>query len=267
MKRTLKIFTIFLMVSTLTLWIPIGVSANTDLISNPTIEIKSAQARVEVTFSLSEIIDLKEENSDIIFELFWTNSNGDELIYKKDKTWDGYLNSYDAYPLGEHKYSSGAIDNPLYPDEVPATTIYTSTKTSSSINVESVSAVKITVLRADGSGEEVTVYTDGTISREKINAPEPEPDPEPEPEPDNNVIDTGANNDSAYSGPYTWPWSGYVSSGVDNSSGTPDTSSANTGGENPSTGMGDPIAIASVFVLLAAAGAGLTVVKRAGRKR
>jgi len=258
------------MVSALTLWTPIGVSANTPLIDNPVISLKITEnpTRIEIIFDLLEPIDLSQGNSDIIYEYFKDDGAGnlEPLNYTKNKLWSGYLNSYATYPSGEQKYSSGYENNPLYPDAVPATTIYTSTKTSSSINVESVSAVKVTVLRADGSGEAVIIYTDGSNEdREIINAPEPEP--EPEPDPDNNVIDTGANNDSAYSGPYTWPWSGYVSSGVDNSSGTSDTSSANTGGENPSTGMSDPIAIASVFVLLAAAGAGLTVVKRAGRKQ
>ena len=132
------------------------------LIEDIKIELKSAENpnRLEVRFNLIEPIDLSQGSSDIIFEYFIINSSGEfeAVNYRKDKTWAGYLNSYDNYPEGEHKYSSG-VDNKDYSDIIPPTTIYTSVKTGGSIDTAQIAAVKVTVFRADGTGEEVTVYS------------------------------------------------------------------------------------------------------------
>lgn len=132
------------------------------LIENVQLSLKTAETpnRLEVSFDLSESIDLSQENSNIIIE--YLSENLESTNYSKDKSWSGYLNSYNAYPSGERKYSSG-LTNDNYPDIVPATKIYTSTKTGAKIDVTKVSAVKITALRADGSGEVITVSNDGSI--------------------------------------------------------------------------------------------------------
>lgn len=147
--------------------IPINVSAEAGLISSMQISIKNAEnpKRLEVNFNLAKPINLSQGNSNIIFEYLTKDDNGNlSVIYRKDKSWSGYLNSYDNYPSGERKYSTGAENNTAYSNTVPATTIYTSTKTSAGIDVTLVEAVKITVLRADGSGEKVTIYSNGTTS-------------------------------------------------------------------------------------------------------
>jgi len=145
-----------------------------NLIEDMQISLKSTENpnRLEISFDLTEPINLSQGNSNIIFEYF-SIGNGENLEamnYKKDKSWSGYLNSYDNYPAGERKYSSGNV-NENYSDNVPATKIYTSTKTNANIDVTSVTAVIITVLRVDGSGEKITIHTDGTISNiEEIGA-------------------------------------------------------------------------------------------------
>lgn len=111
---------------------------------------------LEVSFELGELIDLSDEYSNIIYEYFID----DEVIYTKNKSWGGYLNSYDDYPYEHTQYSTGS-DEPTLSDAVPATKIYTSIKKNSTISdVKNVTAVKVTVLRADGSGETVTITCD-----------------------------------------------------------------------------------------------------------
>ena len=133
----------------------------TNLIKNVEIHFKSAETpnRLEVHFDLTEPIDLSQDSSNIIFEYFIMDATAglEPVNYKKDKSWAGYLNVYDNYPLGENKYSSGT-ENSNYSDEIPAATIYTSVKSGESIDTAQVAAVKVTVLRADGSGEEFTIY-------------------------------------------------------------------------------------------------------------
>lgn len=140
-------------------------AAESNLMEDIQIDIKSAETpnRIEISFILAEPIDLSQGNSNIIFEYFTMNDSGtlEAIRYGKDKSWSGYLNSYDNYPAGERKYSSGK-DNGQYPDQIPATKIYTSTRTNNDIDAASVAAVKVTVLRSDGSGEKVTAYSDGT---------------------------------------------------------------------------------------------------------
>ena len=140
----------------------IALTSEFSLIKNMKIELKSAETpnRLEVCFDLTEPIDLSQGESNIIFEYFITNSDGnlEAINYKKDKSWAGYLNSYDNYPYGERKYSLGE-ENENYPDRVPSSTIYTSVKTGGSIDTTQVAAVKVTVLKADGSGEEYTAYS------------------------------------------------------------------------------------------------------------
>jgi len=135
------------------------------LIQNAQISLKSTEnpKRLEVGFDLTEPINLANGSSNIIFEYFTEDSNGNltEMNYKKDRSWSGYLNSYDEY--GEHKFSSGA-ENAAYSDDVPATTLLTSVRSSASIDVTLVAAVRISVIRADGTGERVIIYIDGTVS-------------------------------------------------------------------------------------------------------
>jgi len=141
-----------------------------NLIQNVQISLKSKEnpQRLEVIFDLTEPINLSQGSSNIIYEFFTLDS----INYKKDKSWSGYLNSYDNYPSGERKYSSGAEKNSNYSDNVPAAAIYTSTKTGAKIDVANVEAVRITVLRANGSGERITIYKDGTTSDiKKIEVP------------------------------------------------------------------------------------------------
>ena len=139
-----------------------SIAAELDLINNVKLELKINETpnRLEVSFDLSEAIDLSVGDSNIIFEYFIRDENGEleAINYRKDKSWAGYLNSYDNYPKGEQKYSSGT-DNANYSDNVPVATIYTSVKTSGSIDVAKVAAVKITVLNAIGSGEAFTIYS------------------------------------------------------------------------------------------------------------
>ena len=84
------------------------------LIENAQIIFKAAETpnRVEISFSLTEPIDLSQENSNVIFEYFATDESG-ELVamnYIKDKSWSGYMNIYEDYPTGEQKYSSGSSE-------------------------------------------------------------------------------------------------------------------------------------------------------------
>ncbi|MDR0286344.1 MAG: hypothetical protein LBI03_01345 [Clostridiales bacterium] len=168
MKKTvLKIFLFFTVLSMI-FCMPCVYAEQGDLIQDVQINLKTSEnpMRLEVIFNLTETIDLSQGNSNIIYEYFSEDSSGglEFMNYKKDKTWSGYLNTYENYPEGEIKYSSGTENNAAYSDHVPATEIYTSVKTSASIDVTNVEAVNITVLRADGSGEKVTVYKDGTVS-------------------------------------------------------------------------------------------------------
>jgi len=137
-------------------------ATESNLIQNVVINLKTAETpnRLEVHFDLTEAIDLSVGSADIIFEYFTINDNGEleSTNYKKDKSWSGYLNIYENYPSGERKYSSGE-KNENYSDEIPAATIYTSVRTGGSIDTAKVAAVKITVLKADNSGEEITVYS------------------------------------------------------------------------------------------------------------
>lgn len=144
-----------------------ALAAESNLIEDLQISLKSTENpnRLEISFNLTEPIDLSQGNANIIVEYFTVDDseNLKAIPYYKDKSWSGYLNSYDNYPAGERKYSSGkAYDN--YSDTVPATKIYTSTKTNARIDVASVAAVRVTVLRADGSGERITIHSSGTIS-------------------------------------------------------------------------------------------------------
>ena len=149
-------------------------AADVNIVEDVQLKLKTSENpnRLEVSFNLTEPIRLSQANANISIEYFTQDSNGNlEITYQKDKSWSGYLNSYDNYPAGEQKYSSGyANDN--YSDTVPAARIYTSTKTSAKFDVTVVQAVKITVLRTDGSGQAVTIRNDGTIiGVEKIKAP------------------------------------------------------------------------------------------------
>jgi|GEM_PF-985316 len=159
-----KILTVSVIVCIL-LNIMIGSSfAASNLIENVHISLKSTETpkRLEVSFNLTEQINLSQGDSNIVFE--YLSMDDLEVIYKKDKLWSGYLNSYDRYPSGERKYSSGEENNTDYSNVVPAATIYTSLKTGSSIDVGVIAAVRITVLREYGSGESITIYSDGTVS-------------------------------------------------------------------------------------------------------
>lgn len=144
-----------------------ALAAESNLIEDMQISLKSTENpnRLEVSFNLTEPINLLQGNSNIIFEYFTADDseNLKAIPYNKDKSWSGYLNSYDNYPAGERKYSSGN-DNGDYSDNVPATKIYTSTRTNASIDVASVAAVRLTILRADGSGERITIHSSGIIS-------------------------------------------------------------------------------------------------------
>ena len=139
--------------------------AEFSLINNMKITLKSTESpnRLEVSFDLTEQLDLSHDGTDIIFEYFTTSADGglEAIGYRKDKSWAGYLNIYDDYPAGERKYSSGTAGAD-YPDIVPAATVYTSVKTGGSINAAQVAAVKVTVLRAEGSGESFTGYSNVT---------------------------------------------------------------------------------------------------------
>jgi len=146
-------------------------AAESNLIENIQMIVKSAEtpSRLEISFDLTEPIDLSQGSSDIIFEYFIEGNA--EAVYRKDKTWSGYVNSYDNYPLGEHKYSSGA-EGQKFSDEVPAATIYTSTRSNSGVEMALIAAVRVTVLRADGSGAFVTIFDDQTTSAtERISIP------------------------------------------------------------------------------------------------
>ena len=175
-----KILTIGIVLFLLSCIMPISPNtasaADGSLIKNAAFSFKSAETpqRLEITFDLAQAINLSDGSSNITYEYFTKNSSGSLVTtnYKKDKTWSGYLNSYDSYPSGEHKYSSGTAGDTTYSDNVPATTIYTSTRTNASIDVAGVDAVKITVLKADGSGESLTVNSDGSTSAvQTISAP------------------------------------------------------------------------------------------------
>ena len=132
-----------------------------------TLKATESPQRLEVIFALKEPIDLSQEKADIIYEYY----KDEEVVLRKDKSWSGYLNTYENYPEGEIKYSSGAA-NDQYSNAVPADKIYTSVKTSERLDVAQVSSVKITVLRSNGSGESIMIYADGTTSAyEKIEVP------------------------------------------------------------------------------------------------
>lgn len=166
MKKFLLLTIILFM--TLGVMPSVSFAAEGKLIKDMQISLKSTETpkRLEVGFYLAEPIDLTQVSSNIIYEYFTQDSSGnlESMNYKKNKSWSGYLNSYDNYPSGERKYSSGSENNTAYSDNIPADAIYTSVKSSASIDVTLVTAVKVTVLRSDGSGEKITVYSDGTTS-------------------------------------------------------------------------------------------------------
>jgi len=169
MKKITSMIILFL--ATVSIMTHLSFAAENNLIENIQMDFKSAETpnRLEVSFDLTESIDLSQGSADIIFEYFIGDQA--EAVYRKDKTWAGYVNSYDKYPSGERKYSSGT-GNQSFSDEVPAGTIYTSTRTGSSIDVALVTAVRVTVLRPDGSGEVIAVFDDQTTSAvERISAP------------------------------------------------------------------------------------------------
>jgi len=147
---------------------PLSAAAEGNLIQNMQFSLKETESpqRLEIAFTLKEPIDLSQPDANIIYEYFTKDSDGSFVStgYIKNKMWSGYLNTYDNYPADEHKYSSGAENNLAYADTVPAADVYTSVKTSASIDVADVAAVRVTVQRADGSGEAAFVYSDGTVS-------------------------------------------------------------------------------------------------------
>jgi len=89
----------------------------TNLITNAKIryEYKANSSKVVLTFETTEKIDLSQENTNIIIDyfvkgndgrLYAINNKSTGTPYVKDKSWSGYLNSYDNYPNGEKKYST-----------------------------------------------------------------------------------------------------------------------------------------------------------------
>ncbi|MDR0314477.1 MAG: hypothetical protein LBH71_00815 [Oscillospiraceae bacterium] len=176
MKNTKKFITLALVLFIALQLLPVfSFAAGTDLIKNVGISLKSTEnpKRLEVQFDLAESINLSKGDSNIIFEYLMFSNDGKlkSMNYTKNRSWSGYLNSYDNYPSGERKYSSGGTDQ-SYSDIVPSATIYTSVKTGSSIDVTLVDAVRITVLRANGSGEKLVIYSNGTVGNiEKIDLP------------------------------------------------------------------------------------------------
>ena len=186
MKKIL-IFTILAII--LLVLVPIIVFANEpNLVINAKIryDYSANSSKVIVSFELAENIDLSQENTNIIIEYFIKNSNGELLpvksstegtAYVKNKSWVGYLNSYDNYPEGERKYSNGNTNDLRYSDNVPkyvelSTQITSSTKIDVNWSNNTVFAIRITTMRADQSGEKVMVYSDGTKPVvEKIFAP------------------------------------------------------------------------------------------------
>ena len=143
-------------------------------------------SRLIISFNLAENFDFLIENSNIIIDYYMKDNNGKLIpirssttgeIYAKDKTWAGYLNSFDNYPEGEHKYSRGYSNDERYENSIFANTVLSSQITNSTkIDVnwtaETVFAVKVTVIRNDKSGESVIVYSDESKQTvEKIHAP------------------------------------------------------------------------------------------------
>jgi len=172
--------------------IPNLVSATTaNLVTNANIKYdyrlnNTNVCRLVVNFNLAENFDLSQENSNIIIDYYIKNSSGELIpikssttgqIYAKDKSWAGYLNSYDSYPQGEQKYSSGIANDTRYSNNIPAKTnlntqITNSTKVDVNWNNALVFAIKVTAIRGNKSGEKVIVYSDGTKPIvEKIHAP------------------------------------------------------------------------------------------------
>jgi len=191
MRKIIILIVFVLLFSSIALMSNLTYATNQKLITNAKIKYEyrlnnSSTSRVRLMFELGESIDLSQEKSDIIIEYFTKNNNGTITAinnstsggaYVKDKSWVGYLNSYENYPEGELKYSNGNTQDARYLDLIPSnkeisTQITNSTKIDVEWSQELVLAIRITVYRADGSGEKVMVYSDGTKSvTEKIHAP------------------------------------------------------------------------------------------------
>ena len=177
-------FTIFLIPN-----LVLGADAN--LVTNANLKYDynlngTGVSRLTINFNLAENFDLSQYNSNIIIDYYIKNENGElmpvkssttEHIYAKDKSWAGYLNSYDNYPEGERKYSSGIANDSRYSDIISANTnlstqINSNTKVNINWSNNTVLAVKVTAIRGDRSGEEVIAYSDGTKATiRKIHAP------------------------------------------------------------------------------------------------
>ena len=165
-------------------------AANANLATNANVKYDyklngTNTSRLTVTFNLAESIDLSQENTNIIVDYYIKNTNGELIpirsdttgqIYAKDKSWAGYLNSYDNHGV-EYKYSTGTANDTRYSNNIPvgttlATQITNSTKLDIDWNSSVVFAIKITATRNDKSGEEVIAYSDGSKSTvKKIHAP------------------------------------------------------------------------------------------------
>ena len=172
MKKILSPILAGLVVCGMMFAIPIASASNAAMIQNMTFGLKATEnpPRLEIGFTLTEAIDLKQGNADIIYEYFSRDSEGNlvSLNYKKDKSWAGYINTLADSSVGARKYSSGAAGNSAYADNVPTAALYTSVKSGTSIDVTKVEAVAVTVLRANGSGEKLTVFKNGTTDNFEV---------------------------------------------------------------------------------------------------
>lgn len=130
-------------------------------------------SRITVDFDLNESITLSNGNSNIILEYF-KKSNPNSILLTKNKSWGGYLNYYEHNCNGVHNVHEVsnkqkiAMDIPI----VEGVNLSNDEKSNSGridMNQGDDFGVIITVLRTDGTGERVTVYSDGTaLKREKI---------------------------------------------------------------------------------------------------
>jgi len=188
-----KITTILIILLFVIIIFPNNIFANnTNLIKDEKLEYahnlnNNGTSRAIVSFTITEDINLSKGKTDIITEFFIKDDTGNLIdinntstgkALQKDKSWPGYLNTYIDYPNGEIKYSSGNGSNTNYTDKIGThTNISTQISSSNSyigLNWTSsqIFATRITVLRENGSGERIMVYSDGTSSvLEKIEKP------------------------------------------------------------------------------------------------
>jgi len=182
-KRTISFSIISFMIASIIAIIP--AKAAPTLISHPKAVYDynlggGGISRITVDFDLMNSINLSKGDSDIILS-FFNEANSSNILVTKNKIWSGYLNYFEQKIPRENDPHAIPSKKKLAIDEdtISGANFSNDEKSSSgriSMASGDVFGVIITVLRADGSGEKATVYTDHrTPVTQSIIAPTPTP--------------------------------------------------------------------------------------------